>query len=87
MSYKRNELVRNVVVSVFKRSHWAVPACVKKLPMCLSEQKACSVLITCGMPSEEGKMQVEMTYEGDATLAAFLIESAHAMIENRTEAL
>ena len=32
----------------------------------LLKENACYVLITCGQPSEDGKMQVEMTYEGDA---------------------
>jgi hypothetical protein len=47
-----------------------------------SKNKACYVLITCGEPSEDGKMQVEMTYEGDACLAAYLIESAQLFIND-----
>lgn len=47
----------------------------------LAEKNACYVLITCGVPTEDGKMEVEMTYEGDASLAAFLIESAQDIIE------
>jgi hypothetical protein len=31
-------------------------------------------------------MQVEMTYEGDATLAAYLIESAHGIMDENHEA-
>ena len=42
----------------------------------LAQGNECYVLITCKKPSKEGKMQVEMTYEGDASLAAYLIESA-----------
>ena len=42
----------------------------------LTQENECYVLITCKKPSKEGKMQVEMTYEGDANLAAYLIESA-----------
>jgi len=52
----------------------------------LAKDNACYVLITCGVPAEDGKMQVEMTYEGDRSLAAFLIESAQGIIteqENR----
>lgn len=48
----------------------------------LSKKNACYVLITCGEPSEDGKMQVEMTYEGDACLAAYLIESARGFIDS-----
>lgn len=46
----------------------------------LSQDDACYVLITCKMPSADGKMQVEMTYEGDECLAAYLIESAQEFI-------
>jgi hypothetical protein len=53
----------------------------------LAESHACFVLITCSEPSEDGKMQVEMTYEGDPSLAAYLIESAYGLIENQNEAL
>lgn len=50
------------------------------------EKNACYVLITCGEPTEDGKMEVEMTFEGDASLAAYLLESAQSLIENQTEA-
>lgn len=43
----------------------------------LSKQKsACYILITCQEPSIDGKMHVEMTYEGDTDLAAYLLNSA-----------
>lgn len=48
----------------------------------LAKKNACYVLITCGEPSKDGKMEVEMTYEGDSSLAAYLIESAQSFIEN-----
>ncbi len=47
----------------------------------LAEKNACYVLITCGEPTEDGKMEVEMTFEGDASLAAYLLESAQGLIE------
>jgi len=47
---------------------------------------ACYVLITCGQPSADGKMQVEMTYEGDPTLAAYLIENAQGFIDQENDA-
>lgn len=56
-----------------------VPRDVKRVA---AKNKACYVLITCGEPSEDGKMQVEMTYEGDACLAAYLIESAQLFIND-----
>ncbi len=55
------------------------------LRQALAESNACYVLITCAEPTEDGKMQVEMTYDGDPSLAAYLIESAHSLIENQEE--
>jgi len=52
----------------------------------LTERYACFVLITCGEPTEEGKIEVEMAYEGDDSLAAYLIESAQTFIEDATGA-
>lgn len=48
-----------------------------KIKKVIGNKNACYVLITCEEPTEDGRMQVEMTYEGDACLAAYLIESAH----------
>ncbi|MGE3954853.1 MAG: hypothetical protein AB7F31_06695 [Parachlamydiales bacterium] len=45
------------------------------------QQNACYVLITCGEPSPLGEMEVEMTYEGDSDLAAYLIDSAQTLFE------
>lgn len=47
----------------------------------LSDNNTCYVLITCGAPSKDGKMQVEMTYQGDPVLAAYLVESAQNFID------
>ena len=52
----------------------------------LAENNACYVIITCGEPSEDGKMEVEMTYEGDEVLAAYLIESAQGFIDQQGNA-
>jgi hypothetical protein len=41
-----------------------------------ADSAACRILITCGEPSLDGKMHVEMTYDGDADLAALMIEKA-----------
>lgn len=51
----------------------------------LAKDHACFVLITCGAPSDEGKMQVEMIFDGDPALAAYLIESAQGLIEPQPE--
>ena len=42
----------------------------------LEKNPSCYVLITCGQPSDDGQMQVEMTYQGDAALASYLLEGA-----------
>ncbi|WP_049767152.1 hypothetical protein [Waddlia chondrophila] len=42
----------------------------------LAKKHACYVLVTCGQPSEEGKINVEMSYEGDPALASFLLQGA-----------
>ena len=47
----------------------------------LADDGACYVLITCGAPSKDGKMEVEMTYQGDPVLAAYLVESAQQFID------
>lgn len=51
------------------------------LKKALAKENICYVLITCQEAEEKGKMQVEMSYEGDACLAAYLIESAHGLLK------
>lgn len=48
----------------------------------LSENNACYVLITCGAPSDDGKMDVQMSYEGDETLASYLLENAQQVFDD-----
>ena len=45
---------------------------------------ACYVLITCSEASADGKMEIEMKYEGDETLAAFLVDNASQVFDNRS---
>lgn len=47
----------------------------------LANQYACYVLITCDEPTPDGKMNIEMNYEGDAALAAYMIEGAQGVID------
>ena len=49
----------------------------------LSGQYACYVLITCSDPSKNGNMEVEMSYEGDEMLAAFLLENAGQVFDQK----
>lgn len=39
------------------------------------------VVLTCGQPSAEGKMNVEMVYEGNRELVSFLLTKALASLE------
>jgi hypothetical protein len=52
----------------------------------LSENDACFVLITCGRPSQDGQMKVELSYGGDPVLAAYLVESAQNLIDKEIKA-
>jgi len=54
-----------------------------QIKQALAKLHACYVLITCSEPSKEGKMEVEMNYEGDETLAAFLIDNASQVFDDR----
>lgn len=51
---------------------------VSKLKEALSSEDLSFVLITCTKPSKEGKMNVEMDYEGDRDLIAYLMKSAES---------
>lgn len=51
----------------------------------LAKNHACYVLVTCDQPSLDGDMQVEMTYHGDATLAALLLHGAQTYMDEEHE--
>ncbi len=42
--------------------------------------RMCTILITCQAP-QAGKMSVEMSYEGDAVLAMYLLENAQELLD------
>ena len=42
----------------------------------LKDRYACYVLITCSPAESDGKMQVEMHFDGDEDLAGVLVETA-----------
>ncbi len=74
--------MRKHLTDIFKRAQWHRNKIPLKIQEMFLRNNKCYVLITCGEPSEDGKMQVEMTYEGDEVLAAYLIESARGFIED-----
>ena len=47
----------------------------------LQKQPSCYVLITCGEPTEDGQMHVEMTYQGPSDLASYLLHGAQEFID------
>ena len=49
----------------------------------MGERCACCVLITCVQASQDGNMEVEMSFEGDESLAAFLIENASQVFDEK----
>lgn len=53
----------------------------KGLKESLAKKHVCYVLITCDAPSDDGKMEVELTYEGDASLASYLLQGAQSIID------
>lgn len=55
----------------------------KGLKQSLAKKHTCYVLITCDEPSSNGEMAVEMSYEGDATLAAYLLQGAQAFMDEQ----
>ena len=58
-------------------------ATLETIKKTLREKHECYVLITCSAPSSEGKMDVEMNYEGDETLASFLVDNASQVFNDR----
>lgn len=48
----------------------------KRIKETLGKNHVCYVLITCAEPTPDGNMQVEMTYEGDALLASYILQGA-----------
>ena len=50
----------------------------------LSENNACYVLITCTAPTDDGKMDVQMFYEGDEVLASYLVDNAQQVFDDQS---
>ena len=49
----------------------------------LGKSHACYVLITCNESTEPGEMDVQMDFEGDEELAAYLVGNASQIFEER----
>ena len=57
----------------------------KRIRKKLAKDNVCYVLITCGEPNDDGNLQVEMSYEGDAALASYLLQGAQTFFDEQEE--
>lgn len=57
----------------------------KRLKDELAKNHSCYVLITCDEMTEDGRMHVEMSYQGDATLAAYILQGAQLRLDEQEE--
>jgi hypothetical protein len=74
-----------MVIEMEKNADWLNSLSRQDLRRVLAEKNACFVLITCGEPTKEGEIEVEMMCGGDESLAAYLVASAHGLIEDDNE--
>ncbi len=58
---------------------------MNRIKKALGDDCACFVLITCSEPGKDGNMAVELNYEGDETLAAFLVDNASQVFDARIQ--
>jgi hypothetical protein len=56
---------------------------LEEIKKTLGENHACYVLITCNESAASGEMCVQMDYEGDESLAAFLVNNAGQIFDER----
>lgn len=59
----------------------------KRVRKLLAKDFAGYVLVTCKNATANGQMQVEMTYEGDPVLAAYLLEGAQGYLDEEEKDL
>ena len=48
-----------------------------------TKKNACTILISCLEPTEDGQIHVEMTCEGDEILASYLLENAQSILDSK----
>jgi hypothetical protein len=76
-----HEILLSVIYSIMTK----IAKAGKEIKKALAGKCACYVLITCTEPGADGQMQVEMNYEGDEALAAFLIENAGQVFDDQRQ--
>lgn len=52
-----------------------------KVEEVLKDSSAGFVLITCSLPKKDGRMDVEMSFDGDPDLAAYLVDNAKQVFD------
>jgi hypothetical protein len=72
-----------VAIENHQKREAAKEAALATLKKTLGDDYACFVLLTCTHPDPAGKMEVALDFEGDETLASFLIENAAQVAEDR----
>lgn len=56
---------------------------LEKIKRILGKSHACYILITCDESKKPGEMNVQMDFEGDEALAAYLVGNASQIFEER----
>ena len=59
----------------------------RKITEALAKNHPCYVLITCAPPTEDGYIKVEMSYEGEPEMVAFLLDDAQSYMDSSSEVL
>jgi hypothetical protein len=68
---------------IYKRKKKQTPKRVMSTMRRRTTKSACKICISCGEPTADGKMQVEMTCEGDEILAAYLLQNAQSLLDEK----
>lgn len=55
----------------------------KDIRKTLAKNHACYILITCDEPTADGSMNVEISYEGDSTVASYLLQGAQTFMDEQ----
>ena len=71
------------VIQIDQQQDKSHEVALHKIKDAMGDSCACCVIITCSAPSKDGKMEIEMSFEGEESLAAFLIENAGQVFDDR----
>ena len=74
--------MKKILEGLFDRSSPSKRTIRKYLERSKKKKIKCFILLTCSEPSEDGTMEVDMKYEGERWLAAYLINSAQGILED-----